>query len=331
MKARPIVLAALLAVACQRQPARSGGDATATPARGLLDEAKSLLEQGQLDAALSKLQQAPADAEALYLQGRVWAKKAESAPLPTPPPAPSPLPQGAVPPVAPEFKPEELQALELFEKATAARGDYAPAHMALAELLAPHALERLERERQTAAAAQVRKRGRRGKTLEPPPPPPPEGPDTGLDRVIGAYRQAVQADPASKVAVEALIQFAVRAGRLDEADAGFAELVKRDKENPEPLIRHGDFLVQSKQDPQRAIAEYSQALMWRADDDATKAKIADIYIAMASDHLTRNEYASADARLKDAQRYVTDRNSPQGLRIQDLTAQVSQIRRPAGK
>jgi hypothetical protein len=331
MSARPLLAVALLSLACQKQPASPPERAPATPAPGPIEEAQSLLDQGQLDAALARLAQAPEGAEALYLQGRVWAKKAESAPLPTPPPLSSPLPRGAVAPAAPEFKPEELQALECFEKSAAARPGYAPAHLALAELLSPHALQRVEQERQ-AAAAQARKRGgRRGKPPEPAPLPPPSGPDASVDRVIRAYREAVQADPASKVAVEALTQFAVRAGRVDEADAGFLELLRRDRENPDPLIRYGDFLVQTKKDPQGAVAQYSQALMWRTDDEATRAKIADIYLVMAGEHLTRNEYASAEARLKDAQKYVADTNSPQGLKVQDLAAQISQIRRPAIK
>jgi predicted metal-dependent hydrolase len=72
--------------------------------------------------------------------------------------------------------------------------------------------------------------------------------------------------------------------------------------------------------------------MWRPDDDAIRGKVADIYIAMAAEHLGQREYASAEARLKDAQRYITDKNSPQGLRLQDQLSQLSQIRgRPPGR
>ena len=332
MRARWLIVLALGSSGCERRASAPPPGAEATPAGRAIEEARTLIDQGQPDAALAKLEGAPADAEALYLQGRAWAKKAESAPLPTPPPLAAPLPAGAAPPAAPDFKPEELRALELYEKSTAARPTYAPAQIALAELLAPHAIERLERERQVAAALAARKRSRRrGSAPAPPPPPPPEGPDASVDRVVQAYRQAIQADAGSRVAVEGLIAFAVRAGRLEEADSAYQELVRRDKENPEPLIRYGDFLVGTRKNPQGAIALYSQALIWQPDDDGTKGKIADIYLEMAREHLAQDEWASAEARLREAQRYVSDKSSPQGLKMQDLRAELAQIRRPVGK
>jgi hypothetical protein len=300
MRARAVFVLVLLSFACQRHPA--GGDASgaagggASGAAGTVEQAQPLIAQGQLDAALAKLQEAGADPEALYLQGVVWAKKAESAPLPTPAPVLSPLPKGTAPPAAPEFKAEELQALDFFEKATAARPELAKAHLALAELLAPHALARQERERAAEAAAQAaaRKR-RRGRSPEPTPPPPPEGPEAGVDRVIREYRLAAQTDPTSTAAVEALIQFSQRAGRLEDADAGFQELLKRAKETPEPHMRYGDFLASEKKDPMAAIAQYQQALIWRPDDEGAKGRIADIYINLGIEHLSRDEWASAEA------------------------------------
>jgi hypothetical protein len=337
MRARWLVVLALGLLGCERQasPPPPGAGAPSSSG-GPIEEARALIEQGQADAALAKLEGAPPDAEALYLQGRAWAKKAESAPLPTPPPLAAPLPAGAAAPAAPEFKPEELRALDLYEKSIAARPSFAPAHMALAELLAPHAIERQEREwerrRQAAAALAARRRGRKGRPPEPLPPlPAPEGPDASVDRVVQAYRQAIQADAASSLAVDGLIAFAVRAGRLEEADSAFQELVRRKKEDPEPLIRFGDFLAESRKEPQRAITQYAQALIWRPEDEATKAKIANIYLEMARAHLAQNEYASAEARLQDAQRYVADKSSPEGLKIQDIRAELGQIRRPAGK
>jgi tetratricopeptide (TPR) repeat protein len=238
----------------------------------------------------------------------------------------------ALPP-APEFKPEELQALDFFEKAMAARPELAKAHLSLAALLAPHALERQGRERRAAAAATqaaARKR-RRGQSLEPTPPPLPEGPDASVDRVIREYRLAAQADPTSTVAVEALIQFSQRAGRLEEADTGFQELLKRKKETPEPHVRYGDFLANEKKDAMAAIAQYQQALIWRPDDEGAKTKVADIYITIGIEHMSRSEWASAEARFKDAQKYVTDQNSPPALKIRDNLERLSQIRRPPGK
>jgi predicted metal-dependent hydrolase len=75
-----------------------------------------------------------------------------------------------------------------------------------------------------------------------------------------------------------------------------------------------------------AIAQYRQALMWRPDDDATRGKIADIYIAMARAHVDAREYATADARLREAEKYVTDKNSPQGKRLQEQQTFLAQIR-----
>ena len=113
-----LLLSVTLAAACTKDAA----EPSAAPAPiGPVAEGRTLLEQGQLDAALARLQDAAGDPEGIYLQGRVWAKKAETAPLPTPPPVESPLPRGATPPGAPEFKDEEIRALAAYEKAIAAR------------------------------------------------------------------------------------------------------------------------------------------------------------------------------------------------------------------
>ncbi len=330
MSHRSLILLAILAgVACQRPPAGGGGGA-APPADDPWAEARALIEAGQLDAALAKIPGDSRDPEALFLLGKVWARKAALAPLPTPPPPPSPLPRGAAPPPAPEFKPEELQALEFYDKAVGARPDHAGAHLGLAELLAPHAHRRLDREREAAAQAATR-RGRKGKAPEPATPAP-EGPDASVERVVREYRLACQGDPRAKAPVEALIQFAEKAGRLEDANLGFQELLRRDKEKAEPFVRYGDFLLHQKKDGMAAIGEYAQALMWRPDDDATRAKIADIYLAMAAEHLGQREYATAEARLRDAQRYITDKSSPQGLKIQEELSQLTEIRgRPPGR
>jgi hypothetical protein len=216
--------------------------------------------------------------------------------------------------------------VELFEKAVAAKPEHAGAHLALAELLAPHARARFEREREAAARLAARRGRPRGKAPEPAGPAIPEGPEASVDRVVREYRLAAQGDPTAKVPVEALIRFAEGVDRLDDANLAFQELLRRDKEKADPFIRYGDFLQQKKKDGLGAIAQYSQALMWRADDDATRAKVADIYLGMPAEHFAQREWASAEARLKDAQRYVTDKNSPQGLKIQQQLAELSQMR-----
>jgi tetratricopeptide (TPR) repeat protein len=176
-----------------------------------------------------------------------------------------------------------------------------------------------------AAAA---RRGRRPARPDEVPPAEP-GPDYSAERVLRAFRSASQGDANARPAIEALIAFAVKIGRLDEAQAGFDELIRRDRESPEPLVRYGDFLVNQKKDVQAGIEAYRQALIWRPDDEATKMKIADIYITMGIEHYKRGEWAAAEARFTDAEKWVTDRTSPQGLKIQDHQARLRQIRRPA--
>ena len=105
------------------------------------------------------------------------------------------------------------------------------------------------------------------------------------------------------------------------------ELVRRDKEKPEPLVRYGDFLNDVKKDPQAAMEQYNQALMWKPDDPTAKSRIADIYINMGIDNYSKLQYAAAEARFKDASRYVTDPHSPQALKIQDYMGKLGAIRK----
>jgi hypothetical protein len=316
-----LVLLALWAAACQPS-AGGGGSAGADP----LADARSLLDQGQADAALARLQGMNSP-EALALQGKAWARKAATAPLPTAPLPASPLPKGAAAPPAPEFKAEELQAIDCFEKAVAAKPDLAAARLGLAELLAPHAVARVQAEARAVDRGHGAKKGPVAEPLAPL-----AGPDASPDRVVREYRMAAQADPGNKAVVDEWILFAIDVGRVEEADAAFQELLKREREKPEPFVRYGDFLLGTRKDAQGAIAQYAQALMWRPDDPPTRVKIADIYLGQASDHLARKEWASAEARLRDAQKYVSAKDSPQAAKIQDLQSQIAQIRgRPPGR
>lgn len=321
MRGRSVAALLLLACACQR-PAPAAKPGQLQPVgSGPLEQARVLIEQGQPDEALVKLQEAPADADSLYYQGVAWAKKAETAPLPTPPPAPSPLPRAAQPPAAPEFKPEELTALDFFDKALAARSDHAKAQLALAELLAPHAIHRYERE-EAARKARPSRRGREAAAT----PAAEAGPDSSPERVLGTYRAAWQADPKPKEAVEGLVRFAARVGRLDEAEAGLQELTRREPEKPEPFIRYADFLANDKKDPLAAVEQYKQALVWRAEDDLTRAKIADIYIAMGVEHWKAGQYGAAESRFREAQKFVTDRTSPQGQQVLEYLGKLRTLR-----
>jgi hypothetical protein len=116
----------LLGASCRRDGAGPAGSADP------LAEAGRLVEQGRFDDAVALIG-ANSDPEALHLLGRAWMGKALSAPVPTPGPG-SATPSGAL------LKVEEEQALGFLERAVAARPDHAGAQLALAELLAPHAL-----------------------------------------------------------------------------------------------------------------------------------------------------------------------------------------------
>jgi tetratricopeptide (TPR) repeat protein len=321
---RVLTLVALLAAACgggSSTGRRAGGGVSSPPLSAAVAEGKALLEQGQADAALARLESAGQDPESLYYQGLAWAKKAETAPLPTPPPMESPLRRGVPPAPAPEFKPEELKAIACLEAATQARPEHAAAHLALADLLAPHALRRYQRVKEAA--------NRKGK---PEMVVLPETPvDVGVDRVARVYRAAVLADPSGREPVEKLIAFAVPAERLADAEHGYREMIGRVRERAEPFARYGDFLANLRKDPDAAIEQYRQALIWDAADEATRNKIAEIYLNRGIAHFERQQFAMAEAQLREAQKYVTDRESEQGRRLARYTARLREIRQPAVK
>jgi hypothetical protein len=281
----------LIAPGCRRgAPAAGGSDALAEP--------RALVEEGRFDDAIARIGTS-SDPEALALLGRAWAGKAQAAPVPTPAPG-STVPAGLL------LKPEEEQALAFLERATAARPDLAGAHLATARILAPHAL--------VGAAA------RAGAAR------PVGGPDTSVDRVLRSFGDAIQADPAGVVAVEEMIRFAQAAGRVPAAEGGFQELVRRRREDPDVLVRYGDFLAASAGNPDGALSLYAQALIWRPDDAATRRKMADIHLAAATTLLARLQYVAAEARLRDARPFVTDLSSPQAARLRELEGRLRDIR-----
>ena len=99
-----------------------------------------------------------------------------------------------------------------------------------------------------------------------------------------------------------MIRFATAAGRVSAAEGGFQELVRRRREDPAVLVRYGDFLAGPGGNPDGALAQYAQALIWRPDDTATRLKMADIHLAAASALLVKLQYAAAEVRLRDARR-----------------------------
>jgi hypothetical protein len=300
-RARGGALVALLiaAAACSRDGAggAKGGDALA--------EARSLLSEQRYDDALARLGDA-AEPEAAYLAGRAWAGKAQAAPVP--------IGAAGGPPAASLLKPEEERALGFYEHAVAARPDYADAHVAIAELLAPHAVA-------SAAARPGQAPASRSKHAAPAAPPDPL-----VDRVLASYGNAMQSDLSGTQAGDALIAFATRVGRTSEADAAFQELVRRRREDQTLLVRYGDFLAGPAGKPEAALAQYAQALIWKPDDTATKLKMASIHLEAAAAYLRETQYVQAEARLKDARRYAVDPASPQAKRLAELEGRVRDIR-----
>ncbi len=303
------------APACRRGQPRDARSASPQPG-GALAEVKVLIDAGQLDEALAQLQAQPQSGESLYLQGLVFVRKAETAPLPTPPPLAPDAPRGAPAPRAPELKQEERQALDFFDQATRADAHFAPAPLAAAELLAPHALRVFDQQ-----ALGRRKHSARDAS--------PQGADPGewsVDAVLARYRQAVKAEARGTLAVEALLTFALRVGRLDEAEAGFRDLIKRDRESAKPLIRFGDFLREKRGEGLKAAEQYQQALIWEPQDQDTRAKLADVYLELGVEHFKKREYLAAQARFDEAGKYVKNPQSPQAQRLRDYAAQLREIR-----
>jgi len=253
--------------------------------------ARTLVDERRYDEAIEAIGE-QGDPEALYLLGRAWAGKAQAAPVPTPVPGS----RGWAP-----MKPEESQALAFFERAVAARPDLAAAHLGIADLLAPLAL----------AAA------RRGGAAAG---------NSTVGRVLESYGRAIQADPAGTAAVESMIRFAIAAGRVAEADSAFQELVRRRREDPDVLVRYGDFLAGPGRNAEGALAQYSQELIWRPDDTATRLKVADIHLTAAATLLAAREYAAAEARLRDARRFVADPASTEAARLREMEGRLREIR-----
>jgi tetratricopeptide (TPR) repeat protein len=277
------LLVVLLLGGCQQGPAPVEGTA------GAHSDARALVERGEYDAALAELAGA-SDADALYLMGQAWVGKAGGARR---------VENG-------RLGPEEMQALDLFQQAAAARPDYGAAHLAVADLLAPYAL--------AAKSGSATRHGAAGSE---------GGPVITVERVLAAYAAAVQADPADTEAPSQLIEFALKAGRPQDAAAGFQELTRRDRENPDLLVRYGDFLAGPGKDPEEAERVYAQALIWRPDDAGTHLKIADLHIDAALEHLEVDHYAAAEAELREARKHVVDQGSAQARRLRDASRSLT--------
>ena len=122
------------------------------------------------------------------------------------------------------------------------------------------------------------------------------------------------------------------AGKVDDLEAmdwAHQERIRRARERDTvtPRVQYGDFLLERRRDPMAAAEQYRGALMWDANDAATRGKLADIYLTLAREHFDRREYAGADARLTEAEKYVPDPASPQGVMLAEYRQRLSAIRR----
>ena len=276
---------------------------------GPVREGKALLEPGQLDAALAELQKAPDDPDSLLLPGASSGRRRRSRRrCPRPRPLRPRLPRGWQPPPAPEFKPEEIQAAQLFEKAIAAR----PEHGAAAPRPGP--APRAPRRRTSTTVAEDG--GRASK--KPPVARRRRSADRRQRRARRARlpaRDAGRPDGAT-APVEELIRFGRRVGRLDAAEAGFKEMIRRKKEREtaEPLARYGDFLAEDEEGPARPPSSSTArpssgsptttppGARWRTSTWRWRAEA-----------FAKQQYAVADDHAaSDAAKYITDRSSAQG-------------------
>jgi len=149
--------------------------------------------------------------------------------------------------------------------------------------------------------------------------------DYSPERVAREYTLAMRGD-SGRPSVEALIAFAVKTGRLDDAELGYQELVRRVKESGEPLAMYGDFLVRDKKDPVAAVEQYRQALIWSPNDDVTRSKLANIFLTRGLDYFNQQHYAMADAQFAEAAKYIPDRDSPQGRVLTEHQAKLREMR-----
>jgi tetratricopeptide (TPR) repeat protein len=283
---------------------KGGSDGSRFGGAGPADEARALMEQGRLDEALARLEGAPSEPEVIFVQGLIWTKKAEQAP------PPEPAEEGREPP---EFKLEERNALAFFETLTAAVPDHAGAHLAIAELLAPHALKRLETQRSRRRRAE--------------PTPDPAQPDYSVERIVREIDAAIAADQTAAPA-DALIGFCTAVRDLDCAERGYRLLPERQPERAEPHRRLGDFLLEEREDVDAAIQQYDLALVWAPDDapeDAEiRAKVAGLYLSRAEAQLGERRWAAADQAIKSARRYIASPGSPAAKRAAELEASLAQ-------
>lgn len=297
----PALALAVVALGCDKLPL-PGRQATSGPAQAAtiamppaVQAGKALMDTGQLDEALAKLAELPDDPISLYYQGIIYVRKGLATPLPET-----------------GFRPEDKNAAVLLERAIAAKPEFAAAHFTLAGVLLPYTEQR-------------HGPGKRRPVRQPSPAP--DDPDISPERVARAYQAAVQHDKTSRAPIDALIKYAREMKRPDDADVAYRELLLRDKESAAPHVAYGDFLANEKKERLRAVEQYQLALVWKPDDLTPKDRICGVYVDWAQEHFDKGELASAEARLRDAQRFVTEPTGAQAQRLRELQGKLAALRR----
>ncbi len=200
-----VVVAALVLLGCGQESAQQSVAPAAPRGSGPVAQAEALLDQARLDEALEALEGVPGTPDAVLVQGRIWAKKAELAPPPEPPE------EGGDPP---EYKLEELNAFAFYDTIAQADPSHGGAHLYIARLLVPHTRARLAERR---------------------PKPIPEGVrDFSLETVLREYRLASESLQTREV-LEERIAFAIETKRFDEAEAAYRIWIEREDDSAEPL------------------------------------------------------------------------------------------------
>ena len=228
---------------CCGGPAGGGGGPDADPR---VAEVRHARRAGRLRRRPRPPRRRPRTPTPSTSSGRAWVGKAETAPAPTP------CPERAAP-----GRPCSSRG-GAGARLPGARGGRAPttpaAQLAIAELLAPHALRGGARR---AAAA------RRGA-------PPADQPSTGSSRPT---RDALQADPAgTTAAVEGLIDFATPRRTPRRPTAASRSWCGGAARTRTCWCASGTSWPDPGATPRPRSRQYAQALIWRPDDDGDPAQ-----------------------------------------------------------
>ena len=246
----------------------------ARAAAGPLAEARALVAEGRFDDVLARVGRAPTRSP-LYLLGRAWAGKAQSAPVPTP--APGPAPSGRAPQAG-----GGARAGGSYERAVAARPDLADAQLAIARC---------------SPRTRSRCRGARGAAA------PRRGPRPSRRARAPQLRRRDPGRPRRHGAAEAMIALRDARRAAGEADAAFQELVRRRREDPAPArALRGLPGRRRPAKPEAALAPVRAGAHLEAGRHRHPAEDGGHPPGRGRPHLRDLQYVAAEARLRDARR-----------------------------